>query len=472
MSKHYHFIGIGGIGMGALAALSLDKGYHVSGSDLNSNQMTKRLKARGANIALGHSEENVGGADCVVFSSAICEDNPELVEARRKGIPIVQRAKLLAELMEGYIGITVAGAHGKTTTTSMIAHLLDHANLEPTTAIGGIVNGGRSHAELGEGDYFVTEVDESDGSFLNFTPRYSIITNIDLEHVDYYQNWKNVLDAYRTFIGNTEQDGILLVYGDDEPLMSLMKKSGRAFMTYGFTGSNNVSAANIKFDQFQSTFNCIVDGKDLGEVSLQVPGKHNIANALACISLGRNLLISFDTIRESLNNYKGVQRRFQLKAKVDDIWIIDDYAHHPTEIRATLKTALVFKQSLCDKADNDGTSGRLITVFQPHRYTRVNGLMAEFAQSLVFSNHLIVTDIYAASERPIEGVTAEKLCEHIQAMTEKPVCYVPKKEVTDYLLTVVKPQDLILTLGAGDITRIADELAEALKKRSVTAKVG
>jgi len=456
--------------MGALAALSLDKGYRVSGSDLRSNQITERLKLRGADIFSGHAGQNIEGADCVVFSSAIRDDNPELVEAKKKQIPILQRAKLLAELMEEYTGITVAGAHGKTTTTSMVANLLERADLQPTTAIGGIVNGTRSHAELGEGEYFVTEVDESDGSFLCFRPHYSIITNVDLEHVDYYHNWQNVLDAYREFIGKTREGGIILAYGDDEPLLNMLKESGQAFKTYGFSTENNISATDIKFDHFDSRFNCVIDGKNRGQILLKVPGRHNIANALACISLGLSLSIDFDTICESLKNYRGVQRRFQLKSRIDDIWIIDDYAHHPTEIKTTIETAQVFKRSVQDITAGSETNG-LITVFQPHRYSRVKGLLEDFAQSLVYSDQLIVTDIYAASEQPIEGVTAEKLCEQIRAVTDRPVCYIPKEKITDYLLTMVKPQDLVLTLGAGDITHVADDLAEALKRRSAAAGV-
>ena len=470
MTKHYHFIGIGGIGMGALAALSLDKGYHVSGSDLRSNQVTERLKARGADIFLGHDGQNVGWADCVIFSSAVRADNPELAEARKKHIPILQRARLLAELMEGYVGITVAGAHGKTTTTSMAARLLETAGLQPTIAIGGIVNETRSHAELGKGEYFVTEADESDGSFLCFRPHYSIITNVDLEHIDYYHDWKNILDAYRAFIGKTREGGTIVACGDNEPLLSLLKESGRPFTTYGFLPENNISATHIKFDRFNSTFHCVVDGEDRGQVSLKIPGRHNIVNALACIGLGLRLSIDFGTICESLKGYPGVQRRFQLKGKVDDIWIIDDYGHHPTEIRATLETAQLFKRSVQDRAAAAKANG-LITVFQPHRYSRVKGLMEDFARSLVDSDQLIVTDIYAASERPIEGITAEKLCERIRAVTDRPVRYVPKDKITDYLLTVVKPQDVVLTLGAGDITHIADEFTAALKQRSAAAGV-
>lgn len=470
MNKHYHFIGIGGIGMGALASLLLDKGYHVSGSDARANQVTARLAERGAEIFLGHDAGHIGGADCVIFSSAITAGNPELREARHRNIPIMQRAKLLAELMEGYIGITVAGAHGKTTTTSMAANLLMRCGLRPTTAVGGIVNGSPSHAHTGEGKYFVTEVDESDGSFLNFSPHYSIITNIDFEHVDYYHNWPNILRAYRGFIDKTAGQGMVIIYGDDERLSQLLRESGRNFRTYGFAPRNDVYAADMSFDHFNSKFNCNIGGRDYGQVVLNVPGRHNVANAMACISLGLSLSLDFAAIVGSLKEFHGVQRRFQLKGRVDDVWVIDDYAHHPTEIKNTLATAELFKQSIASSLPGRQAND-LIAVFQPHRYSRVNGLMEEFAESLTRCDHLIVTDIYAAGEQPIPGVTAEKLCERIRSLTDKPVRYLPKNEIVDYLLSLVKPHDLVMTLGAGDITRLSDELTEALKKQStVTSK--
>ncbi len=465
MSKHYHFIGIGGIGVGALAALSLDKGYYVSGSDVRSNQVTEHLRERGADIFMGHTLENMQGADYVVFSSAIQEDNPELVEAKRRRIPVMHRAELLAELMEGYIGITVAGAHGKTTTTSMIAHLLMKAGLQPTTTIGGIVNGTQAHAQLGKGEYFVTEVDESDGSFLYFTPRYSVVTNIDLEHIDYYHDWASILNAYQKFIGQTAEDGNLLVYGDDKNLFNLTKDSGRPFKTYGFSQHNHIYAVNISFDHFESRFDVYVDGENRGQIILRIPGRHNVANALACISLGLNLSIDLDVIRASLKEYGGVQRRFQLKGEIDDIWVIDDYAHHPTEIQTTLETAQLFKQSLQSAPKGDEIN-KLITIFQPHRYSRVQGLLEEFVASFANSDYLVITDIYAASEQPIEGVTAEKLCERVRSATDKPVIYLPKDEIIDHVLNIVKPRDVVMTLGAGDIMRIADDFVASLENRS------
>jgi UDP-N-acetylmuramate--alanine ligase len=352
----------------------------------------------------------------------------------------------------------------------MAANLLMCCGLRPTTAVGGIVNGSSSHAHTGEGKYFVTEVDESDGSFLNFAPHYSVITNIDFEHVDYYHNWPNILRAYRSFVDKTVSRGVVIIYGDDERLSRLLQESGRNFRTYGFGPRNDIRAAGMLFDRFNSKFDCIVDGKNYGPVALNVPGRHNVANAMACISLGLSLSIDFAAVVDSLTKFYGVQRRFQLKGRVDDVWVVDDYAHHPTEIQNTLATAELFKQSIAASLPGRPVN-RLIAVFQPHRYSRVNGLMEEFAESLTRCDHLVVTDIYAAGEQPIQGVTAEKLCERVRTMTDKPVRYLPKNEIVDYLLDLVKPHDLVMTLGAGDITRLSDDLTEALKKQSaVTGK--
>lgn len=447
--------------MGALAALLLRQGHRVTGSDVRENPIVLNLRQEGAAVHIGHHPGHVGRADCVVFSSAIKRDNPELAQAKRLAIPILQRAQLLASLMQGHAGITVAGAHGKTTTTSMISSLLTEAGLQPTTAVGGLISGASSNARLGAGEYFVAEVDESDGSFLYFSPRYSIITNIDFEHVDYFHTWENILEAYRRFIHQTETGGVVIACGDDPRLLSLVRGYRHTVHTYGFSSHNQTTAENCRFDQLSSIFDCVIDGKDWGTVALNVPGRHNIVNALACITLGVHLSIAPDLIRRSLAAYRGVQRRFQVKETVDDIWVVDDYAHHPTEIRATLAAARLMNRK------------RVIAVFQPHRYSRVQGLMEEMAGSLINSDYVIVTDIYAASESPIEGVTAGRLKEHIQRLTANPVVYLKKEDITGYLLTMVRPGDLVLMLGAGDITYIADAfgplLREARGPRTATA---
>lgn len=455
MSKRYHFIGIGGIGMGALATLLLKKGYRVSGSDLRENQMVLDLRQRGARIAIGHGAGNVRGAECVVFSSAIPNDNPELQAARQQGILILQRAELLAELMDGHIGITIAGAHGKTTTTSMISNLLIKGGLQPTTAIGGIVNGGAQtdagyQAQVGEGPYFVAEVDESDGSFLKFSPKYSVITNIDFEHVDYFHDWNNILSAYRDFIRRTKSDGLLIACGDDLYLSDLLKDSPCPVRTYGFGAHNDIVARDIRFDRCCVDFDCWLKGRSWGKVHLRIPGQHNAANAMACIALGTRLGIAPEAICRSLADYAGAQRRFQVKSTADGIWIVDDYAHHPTEIRATLAAAKQVGRK------------RLVTVFQPHRYTRVKYLWDEMAASFTDSDYIILTDIYAASEQPIDGITAERLKGHIAQKVSVPVVYLPKGEVVRYVLDMARPGDLIMMMGAGDITYLADEMARSI----------
>ena len=455
MIKHYHFIGIGGVGMGTIASLLIAKGHTVSGSDLKESDFTAKLREQKAKISIGHDAKNVEHPDFVVYSSAVNKDNPERVAAAQKKIPVLKRAQLLAQLMESEKGITVAGAHGKTTTTSMISFLLIRAGLEPTTAVGGLINNGKTYnSNLGRGQYFVAEVDESDGSFLYFSPFCSVITNIDFEHIDYYQSWDNILSAYRTFIGRTKPDGYIFAYGQDARLCLLLSESGRRFTTYGFSKENDVFAFNETLTGRSLSFDCVYKGKDIGRFDLSIPGKHNILNALACIGVSRQLGIDVEIIRQALREFKGVRRRFQLKIDVNDIMVIDDYGHHPTEIKATIETA----KSLGRK--------RVITVFQPHRYTRTKFLMEEFVKSLSASDCLVITDIYAASEEVIPGVTSEKLCELIRASGKSEVVYLKKEKIVDYLLDNIRKGDLVLTLGAGDITRISDNLAQKLNDRA------
>lgn len=453
MNKHYHFIGIGGIGMGALASLLLKKGYKVSGSDLRENQTVLDLREQGARVTIGHAKENIAGADFVVFSSAVAPDNPELQQAREEKIPVMQRAQLLVELMQGQTAITVAGAHGKTTTTSMISNMLIKAGLRPTTAIGGMVTSGSSgyQASLGEGKYFVAETDESDGSFLKFSPEYSVITNIDFEHVDYFRDWDGILRAYAQFIGRTARDGLLIACGDDGNLRGLLLQSPCPVRTYGFGPDNDITAQNIILDASGARFECLFKGEPLGAIQLQVPGKHNVANAMACIALGLHLGIDWEVICASLVEYTGVQRRFQFKARAGDIWVVDDYAHHPTEIRATLAAARQMGRK------------RVLAVFQPHRYTRVQSLWDEIAKSFLGIDYLILTDIYAASEKPIEGITSAKLRERIERENPCPVVCLDKRDVLRHVIDRAMPGDLIIVLGAGDITYVADELAWAVR---------
>ena len=437
----YHFIGIGGIGMGTLASLLLSKGCEVSGSDIRENSMTVQLQKEGAHIFLGHNTANIQDADCVVYSSAISFNNPEMLISKKKNIPVISRAQLLVNLMEGLDGVTVSGAHGKTTTSAMIAELLIKAQLSPSVAVGGIM-AGSNNAVLGTGRYFVAELDESDGSFLNFQPKYSVITNIDFEHIDYYQNWDNILKAYRKFINQTVEGGKLFVCGDDERLLKLILESDKEYLTYGLSKTNDCRAENIIMKGFSTQFDCIFRGENLGQVTLQVPGKHNILNALACISAGLNLSIGFNLIKESLAEYQSVARRFQIKGRINGAQIIDDYAHHPTEIKMVIEAAQQLKPK------------RLITIFQPHRYSRLQALFDECVMSFQNSDYIIVTDIYTAGEASIDGVTSQRLAEAIKKMTEKPAVYVPRNQVEEYMYTLLQADDVVLTMGAGDITHI------------------
>lgn len=441
--------------MGTLAALLLDKGERVSGSDAKENSMVVSLKAKGANVFIGHDASYINGADYIIYSSAIAQNNPELQEAKKRGIAILQRARLLAELMRDHVEITVAGAHGKTTTTSMISHLLIDAGLHPTTAVGGIVNSIGTSSRLGKGEYFVAEVDESDGTFLFFTPTYSVITNIDYEHMDFYRDFDHILDTYRKFIAQTASSGKLVVYGADKNLMDLVRASKKEFITYGFERSDFIRAENVKLNGFGSSFDVYAGEKYLGEFRLHVPGRHNVSNALACIGVGYNLAIEPHVMQQSLETFSGVQRRFQKVGELEGILVIDDYGHHPTEIAATLAAAAAVKKD------------RLVVVFQPHRYSRFQALINDFAKSLVVADYLIVMDIYAASEKPIPGLTAENIIPLIKEInSSKKIIYLSKEKIVHHLLEEARKGDLIMTLGAGDVTKIGYELVQQLKNKS------
>jgi len=459
MSKHYHLIGIGGIGMGTLASLLLDQGHTVSGSDLEDNEICRSLRGRGACIYLAHRTSNVvKDTDYVVYSSAIRVNNPELIESESRNIPVLQRAQVLAQLVNNQVGITIAGAHGKTTTTSMVSSLLINASLRPTTAIGGIINGQAAYnAHLGEGKYFVAEVDESDGTFLYFNPHYSIITNMDYEHVDFYKSWEGITQAFAKFIGCTRSDGRLIVCGEDKKLMALVRQQKAAAVTYGMSKTQDVYAQDIVMDGFKSSFICHTrrHGR-LGHFQLFVPGRHNILNALACISLGLELGISYEAMFKTLKSFTGVIRRFQLKGRVNDVMVIDDYGHHPTEIAATLEAARLFGPK------------RLITVFQPHRYSRTKFLLNEFVEHLSRSDELILTDIYAASEKVSEGVGVNILFAELQKTLGPKVIFLKKEDILKYLRDYVQPGDMVIFLGAGDIYHLSDELVKILNLERVS----
>jgi UDP-N-acetylmuramate--alanine ligase len=450
MSRHYHFIGIGGIGMSSIAQLLLKQGERVSGSDIKTSDIILSLINQGAKINIGHAASNIENPDVVVYTSAVRPDNVELRCAQERGIPVLKRAQMLSRLTDGKTCIAVAGSHGKTTTTSLVSFMLTEAKLDPTVSIGGLISNFDKNAWLGEGAYFITEADESDGSFLFLSPHYSIITNIDFEHVDYYHSWDNIKEAYKKFISNTDTGGCVFINGDDSILTQIIRETQKRYISFGLTSNSDVYARDIQDNAHCSTFVCMHKTAKKGLITINIPGRHNILNALAAISLGIELEIDFNTIKDSIYKYKGVRRRFQVKVKKDNVMVIDDYGHHPAEIKATLEAA----RTVGNK--------RLVVVFQPHRYTRTKYLLDSFAQSLAPSDYLIITDIYAAGEDPIPDIKAENLYNRIRELGHKNVFFCPKEKITEHLLGVVRSGDLVLTLGAGDIYKISDELAQRL----------
>ena len=452
MKRHIFFIGIGGIGVSSIAQLALKKGDLVSGSDKNESVLTRKLAAAGAHVFIGHKAEHIKGVDLVVYSSAIGEDNPERTAARAQRIPLKKRAEFLCELMSDKKVIAITGAHGKTTTSSLAAKLLLSTGLHPTVAVGGILREDGDNAKLGNSPYFVAEADESDGSFLCYEPTYSIITNIDYEHLDFYKTYEHLLKSFSAFVERTKKGGCVFYFHEDKPLSSIVKEANRRSTSFGFSKQADFYPTNISLSQGRLSFLCRNRGRELGEISLGLMGRHNVLNAMAVIALGVELGIGFEKIKEALEGFKGVKRRFEVKYDGKEIFIVDDYAHHPTEIAATIEAAKVCLRR------------RLIVVFQPHRYSRTKLLMDKFPQSFIKSDYVVVTDIYAAGEEPIEGVTAQVLTDRIREKIPVPVDYVAKDRIVGHLKAVFQEDDFILFLGAGDITKVSDEFAKNFQK--------
>jgi len=452
MSRHVHFIGIGGIGVSGIAQLALKHGDLVSGSDIKESAITSKLAAMGARVFIGHKAENITGADLVVYSSAIRPDNPERAKAERSGIPVMRRAEFLSELMSDKKVITITGAHGKTTTSSLAAKLLMDSGLNPTVAVGGILREDGDNAKFGESDYFVAEADESDGTFLCYRPAYSIITNIDYEHMDFYRTTENLLRSFYTFVNQTEKNGCVFYCFEDEPLKSIVKSSPVKAISFGYSPDADFSAQGIRLAQCRLRFTVLRKGLELGELDMALMGRHNVLNALAVVALGTELGLDFSKIQKALAGFKGVLRRFQVKYEDADVFIVDDYAHHPTEICATIEAAKVCPRS------------RLVVVFQPHRYSRTKLLMDKFAGCFAKSDYLMVTDIYAADEEDTAGVSAMDIVDNVRHNSGTCADYVPKDEIVDRLKSQMQPGTMVLFLGAGDITKISDEFAETFKK--------
>jgi UDP-N-acetylmuramate--alanine ligase len=455
--QHVHFVGIGGIGMSGIAEVLVNLGFRVSGSDQKRSSVTDRLQQMGVAFAEGHSGENTGDAQVVVRSTAVRDDNPEIVEAQRRSIPVIPRAEMLAELMRlKPHSVAVAGSHGKTTTTSMVATVLGHAGLDPTIVVGGVVGAFGSNAHLGKSDLMVVEADESDRSFLMLTPTIAVVTNIDREHMDYYHDMDDVRSCFTSFVNKVPFYGVSVLCLDDPNVQAIIPHVERRRMTYGLSAQADISAHRIRYDQsFGSSFTVWRSGNPVGKIKLRVPGLHNVYNALAAIAVGFELDVPFEQITEALGSFGGAARRFQYKGEVGGVMVIDDYGHHPTEIKATLAAAKI------------GSGGRRIVVlFQPHRYSRTHDLMEEFARSFNNADSLFITDIYAASEEPIEGVTAETLTEAIKRFGHKDTRHIGALEnAPTTLRDHVQPGDLVLTLGAGTVSRVSEQLLELLRER-------
>ncbi len=456
--QHVHFVGIGGIGMSGIAEVLVNLGFRVSGSDLKHSNVTDRLQHLGVDFTEGHAAENVGDAHVVVCSTAVRSDNPEVVEAQRRSIPVIPRAEMLAELMRlKPHTVAVAGSHGKTTTTSMVATVLGYADLDPTIVVGGVVGAFGSNAHLGTSDLMVVEADESDRSFLMLTPTIAVVTNIDREHMDYYHDMDDVRTCFTNFVNKVPFYGTSVLCLDDPNVQAIIPRIERRRITYGLSAQADISAHGVQHDKsFGSTFTVWRGTDVVGQVTLHVPGMHNVYNSLAAIAVGFELEVPFEKISEALGKFTGAHRRFQFKAELDGVLLIDDYGHHPTEIRATLAAAKV------------GSGGRrTLVLFQPHRYTRTKDLMGEFARSFNNADTLLITDIYAASEDPIEGVTAETLTEAIKRYGHKDALYIGGLDnAATAVQERIQPGDIVITLGAGTVNRVGDQLIGLLESSS------
>lgn len=455
--KQYHifFVGIGGIGMSGIAELLLNLGYRVSGSDIAMSDVTQRLEKLGGTIFQGHHAEHIKDVDVVVISSAIRQENPEVLAALESSVPVIPRAEMLAELMRLKYSIAVAGAHGKTSTTSMIAGLLAEGELDPTVVIGGKLKSVNTNAVMGEGDFIVAEADESDGSFLKFSPTIAVVTNIDLEHVDFYENIENIKAVFLNFIDRIPFYGLAVLCLDNESVQDIIPKIKKRFVTYGLSAQADVQAREVQFEGMKSRFKVFYNDCCCGHVELNMPGIHNVYNALATICVGFELDIPFQKMQSALQHIQGVARRLEVKGDSGGVKILDDYGHHPTEIKITL-----------DAIRQSWPGRRLIVIFQAHRYSRTKALYDEFTRAFYQSDLLILLPVYAAGEEPIKGIESAMLCEGIKSHGHKDVKYFDEMTAAvNYLAGIVRETDLVLTLGAGDVWKAGDLLIKAIERR-------
>ncbi|HKV99132.1 MAG TPA: UDP-N-acetylmuramate--L-alanine ligase [Vicinamibacterales bacterium] len=458
-----HFVGIGGIGMSGIAELLVNLGYRVSGSDAKRSEITDRLASLGVTVSAGHDARHVGEADVVVVSSAIAADNPEVVEARARHIPVIPRAEMLAELMRLRVGIAIAGAHGKTTTTSMVALMLERVGLDPTAVIGGRLSAFGSNARLGQGQYMVVEADESDRSFLRLSPTIAVVTNIDREHMEAYGSFDRLVDAFEAFADRVPFYGAVVACVDDAPVRSLVPRLTRRTVTYGFAEDADVRGLDPVTDGRSGRCHVryrvpgVPGGEGEGELRLAVPGRHNLQNALAAIAVGLEIGQPFDRMSAALAEFHGAERRYQVRGVERGVTVVDDYGHHPAEIAAVLRAA------------RDGHPARLVAVFQPHRYSRTRDLLDEFGPALALADLVVLTDIYPAGEAPIAGVTIDRLAEAVRTRAKAVELVKRLDDVPTAVARLAKPGDLIVTLGAGSIGTVPDRLLKALRGAEVAS---
>lgn len=449
--RKFHFIGIGGAGMSAIAKVLLEMGCQVSGSDLVKSESARKLEYLGAVVFAGHDRQYLGDAEAVVVSTAIPSINPELVAAHAKGIPVYHRSDIVAALMQDRFGVAVAGAHGKTTTTSMISLVLEHGNLDPTIIIGGELEAIGGNSKLGKSQYVVAEADESDGSFIKLAPKIAVVTNIENDHMDYYGTMENIFIAFQDFLHKLPADGLAILCYDNNNIQSITTGLERPFVSYAIDASADYTARNITAEGLRTSFDVFHHEVRLGTITTQVPGKHNVLNALAAVIVGLTLGLTLEQASKGLNVFSGAKRRFETKGREAGVWIVDDYAHHPTEIATTLQAAKGTKPH------------RLICVFQPHRYTRTNLLKKEFGAAFGAADLLILTEVYSAGETPIPGVNGEVLKQEVQYQTKQQVVYIENKDdIPLYLADVVQPGDLVITMGAGNVYTVGEDLVKRL----------
>ncbi|MDW8108613.1 MAG: UDP-N-acetylmuramate--L-alanine ligase [Candidatus Kryptonium sp.] len=453
--RKIHFVGIGGIGMSGIAEILIDQGFKVTGSDKQLSEITERLENLGAKIYQGHAPEHVEpDVDVVVYSSAVRMDNPEIQEALRRKIPVIRRAEMLAELMRLKYGIGIAGTHGKTTTTSMVGLILIEGGLDPTVIVGGVLRDlGGTNARLGHGNFIVVEADEFDRSFLQLTPTIAVITTLEPEHLDCYGSVEELKTAFVDFANKVPFYGFVVLCLDEPMIQDIIPRINKKIITYGLSAQADVQAVEPEFKERKSSYTLIYKGKNYGRINLQVPGIHNIKNSLASITVGMELGIEFEKIKSAVEKFKGVYRRFEIRAEVNGIMVVDDYAHHPTEIKAVLQAA------------KDGWKRRVIAVFQPHLYTRTKDFYQEFGRSFFNADVCVITDVYPAREEPIEGVSGELIANSARSFGHKEVHYVQdKKQIPDYVLSLARTGDMIIFMGAGDITKICGDFIKKLNE--------